>query len=91
MFYQKLMDQKLMNKLLGKHGLETEGRTEKSNPNFANHPNNEIAKIGNTSSTSGPLRLSASSRHLGEMMDIFKYSSSISRPVTASRSAALWR
>ena len=32
---------KLKNKPPGKHGLETEGWTEKRNPNFANRPNNE--------------------------------------------------
>ena len=61
MFYHKLTD---------KHGLGTEGRTEKTNPNFANHPKDEIAKIGSTTSTSRPLCLTASSRHLGETMDI---------------------
>ena len=60
MFYHKLPD---------KHGLETEGRTEKNNPNFANHPKDEIAKIGSTTSTSRPLRLTASSRQLDETME----------------------
>ena len=60
MFYHKLPD---------KHGLETEGRTEKTNPNFANHPKDEIAKIGSTTSTSRPLRLTASSRQLDETME----------------------
>ena len=61
MFYHKLTD---------KHGLRTEGQTEKTNPNFANHLKDEIAKIGSTTSMSRPLCLTASSRHLSEMMDI---------------------
>ena len=55
-------------KLTGKHGLGTEGRTEKTKPNFAKHPEDEIAKIGSTTSTSRPLRLTASSRQLDETM-----------------------
>ncbi len=97
MFYHKLLD---------KHGLETEGRTEKTNPNFANHPKDEIAKIRNTTSMSRPLCLMTSSRHLGEVMDSFiqlnfktghnkplrrTSASSWPGPVTAGRSAARHR
>ena len=59
MFYHKLPD---------KHGLKAGGRTEKS-PNFAIHPDTEIAKIDSTTSTSRPLRLTASSRQLDERME----------------------
>ena len=59
MFYHKLTD---------KHGLGTEGRTKKSSLNFANHLEDEIAKIGSTTSTSRPLRLTASSRQLDDTM-----------------------
>ena len=105
-FYHMLTDQKLTNKLPDKHGLETEGRTEKSNSNSATHPNNEISKIDYNTSTSRPLRLMASSRHLGEMIGIFNHhnlktghskplrrtsASSWPRLVTASRSAARHR
>ena len=99
----KLSGELIDHKLLDNHGLESEGRTEKSNPNFANHPKDEIAKIENTTSTSRPLCLTASSRYLSETMDSFNQlnfktghnkplrrtsASSWSGPVTAGRSAA---
>ena len=46
MFHHKLTDHKLTNKLPGE---QTEGRTERRNPNPATHPNTEIAEIDNTS------------------------------------------
>ena len=93
-------------KLPGKHGLETEGRTEKNNPNFANHPKDEIVKIGNTTSTGRLLCLTTLSRHLGEAMGSFtqlnfktgrnkplRRTSALSwpGPVTAARSTARHR
>ena len=80
-------------KLTGKHGLETEGRTEKNNTNFANHPKDEIAKIGSTTSTSRPLCLTASSRHLGETMDSFdqlKFEAGHNKPLRRT-SASSWQ
>ena len=89
MFYQKLMDQNLTENL--KYGLQTEGQTEKSNPNFAHHPNNEIAKVDNTTSPSRPLHLTALSRHLGETMDIFNqlnFKTALNKPLRVRRTSA---
>ena len=70
MFYHKLTDQKLTNELMSKHGLQIEGRIETGNSDSATHPNTKIAEIDCNTSTSRPLRLTASSRHLGETMFI---------------------
>ena len=75
--------------LMDKPGLQTEGRTKKSNPNFANHPKDEIAKIEDTTSTSRPVRLTASSRHLGETLGSFAQLKSPPGRSKTSKPAAL--
>ena len=56
--------------LTDKHGLQTEGRTEKGNPRSANHPNIEITENGLIRPKSRLPRLLALSGHLSGTMDI---------------------
>ena len=78
-----------------KYGLQFEGRTEKGNPNPAtpSHPNTEIAEIDCNTSTSRPLCLTASSRHLGETMHIInqpRFKAGHSKPPRRT-SASSWQ
>ena len=95
-------------KLLDKHG---QGRSQQAAPphfgvELADLPDSEIAKIEEATSTSRPLCITASSRHLGETMDSFDQlkfeaghnkplrrtlASSWPGPVTAGRFAARHR
>ena len=81
--FGELMDHKLTDM----YGLQIEQRTENGTPNSANHSNTEIAEVDCNTSTSRPLRRRADTS-TGRWASS---TSSISRPVTASRSAALRR
>ena len=92
MFYHKLTHQKLRNKLPDRYELQIEQRYEEANPNSANLPNTEIAKIDYNTSTSRPLRLKASSRHLGETMGIINqpnFETGLNKPLRRT-SASSW-
>ena len=87
----ELMDYKLSDK----HG---QGRSQQAAPphfgvELADSPDSEIAKIEEATSTSRPLCITASSRHLGETMDSFdqlKFEAGHNKPLRRT-SASSWQ